>query len=322
MKKLVLAAVLTAMFGGIHHVSAQTYPSRPVTLIVPYPAGGPTDVIARIMAEGMRASLGQPVVIDNIGGASGSIGIGRAARAAPDGYTINIGSLPTHVLNGAVYSLKYDLVNDFEPVGMLPTQPMLVVTKKTLPVNSLQEFVAWLKANPDKATQGTSGVGAVSHIVGVLFQRETGTRFRAIPYRGSSMNDLVSGQLDLMIDLASSSLPQVRAGNIKAHAVTSKTRLAVAPEIPTVDEAGLPGFHVSHWHALFVPKDTPNEIVVKLNAATADALANPTVRQRMIDLGQEIPPAEQMTPQAMAAFHKAEIAKWWPVVKAANIKVD
>jgi tripartite-type tricarboxylate transporter receptor subunit TctC len=291
-------------------------------MIVPYPAGGPTDSIARIMAEGMRGPLGQPMILDNVGGASGSIGIGRAARAAPNGYTLSIGSLPTHVLNGVAYSLKYDLLNDFEPVALLPTQPMLIVAKKAMQANDLKELIAWLKANPDRATQGTTGSGAVSHAAGVFFQKETGTRFQFVPYRGSSMSDLVGGQIDLMIDMVSNALPQVRAGTIKAYAVTSNRRLETAPDIPTVDEAGLSGLHISVWHGFWVPKGTPASMIATLNAAVVAALADPAVRKRFTDLGQDIPSREQQTPEALRAHHKAEIEKWWPMLKAANIKAQ
>jgi tripartite-type tricarboxylate transporter receptor subunit TctC len=321
MRKLSLA-ILLATFASVDGAIAQTYPSRPITMVVPYAAGGPTDTIARIMAERMRGPLGQTIIVENVTGAAGTLGVGRVARAAPDGYTISIGHWGTHVVNGAIYALPYDVFNDFEPVSMIATNPQLIVARKALPAKDLQELVAWLKANSAKATQGTAGHGSASHVSGVYLQSITGARFQFVPYRGAgpAMQDLVAGQIDLMVDQAANSLPQVRAGTIKAFAVTEKTRLAAAPEIPTVDEAGVPGLHISIWHALWMPKGTPKDIIAKLNAAVVDALADAGARQRLADLGQEIPPRAQQTPQALAAYHKAEIEKWWPIIKAANIK--
>jgi tripartite-type tricarboxylate transporter receptor subunit TctC len=315
-----LALAATLPFAA--SATAQVYPSRPITIIVPFGAGGPSDVLTRILAERMRVSLGQPVIIDNVGGAAGRTGTGRIARAAPDGYTLGHGSAGTHMANGAVYTLNYDVLNDFEPVSLLADTPQLIVAKKAIPANDLLGLIAWLKANPDKASMGTSGVGGYSHLTGVFFQKQTGTRFQFVPYRGTAMQDLVSGQIDLMIDQTSNALPQVRSGNIKAFAVAAKARLAEAPEIPTVDEAGLPGFHFSHWYAFFAPKGTPRTIIDKLNAATVEALANPAVRTRLIDLGLKIFPREQQTPEALAGYHKADIEKWWPIIKAAGIKAD
>jgi tripartite-type tricarboxylate transporter receptor subunit TctC len=303
---------------------AQIYPSRPISIIVPFPAGGPSDTLARIMAERVRLSLGQPVIIENVTGASGSIGVGRVARAASDGYTLSLGNWPTHVINGAVYALSYDVMNDFELVALLVTNPHLIVARKTMPANTLSELIAWLKANPDKASQGTSGPGSAIHVAGVFFQQATGTRFQFVPYRGAApaMQDLVAGQIDLMMDLASNSLPQVRAGNIKAYAVTAASPLPAAPDIPTVDAAGLPEFHISTWHALFAPRGTSKDVVGKLNAAIVDTLANSTIRRRLADLGLEIAPRARQTPEALGTFHRAEIAKWWPIIKAANIKAE
>jgi tripartite-type tricarboxylate transporter receptor subunit TctC len=300
----------------------QVYPSRPITMIVPYPSGGPTDVLARIVAEGMRTLLGEPVTIENVGGASGSIGVGRAARADPDGYTLCLGNWPTHVLNAAVLALRYDVLEEFEPVSLIAHNPLVIVAKKATPAIDLKELVSWLKENSDKALQGVGGVGGVSHVAGVFFQNETGTRFRFVPYRGlgPAMQDLVAGQIDMLIDSPTNSLPQVREGSIKAYAVTAKHRLIAAPEIPTVDEAGLPGFYMSSWHALWVPKGTAKNVVGKLNDAVVKALANPIVSQRLAHLGQEIFPREQLTPEALRAHHKAEIEKWWPIIKAAGIK--
>jgi len=311
---LVIAAVNTA--------SAQVYPSRPLTLVVPFPAGGSTDAIGRIVAERMRVSLGQPVIIENVGGAGGSIGVGRVARATPDGYTLDIGQWDTHVANGATFSLSYDVLKDFEPVALISSNPFLILAKKAMPADDLKSLIAWLKGNPDKASQAIPTAG--SHVAGILFQKETGTRFAFVPYRGGgpAMQDLVAGQIDLMIIQAAVALPQVRAGAIKAYAVTASSRFPAAPDIPTVDEAGLPGIHISGWFALFAPKGTPTEVVTKLNTAVVEALADPTVRARLANLGQEIFPREQQTPQALAAYHKAEIEKWWPIIKAANIKAE
>jgi tripartite-type tricarboxylate transporter receptor subunit TctC len=323
-KFLLLAGGAAALPAAARIARAQTYPTRPVTIIVPFAAGGPTDTIARIMAERLRQSLGQTVIVENVTGASGTIGAGRVARAAPDGYTISIGHWGTHVLNGALYSLQFDLLNDFVPISLIATNPQLVVAKKALPPNDLKELIAWLKANPDKATQGTAGAGTPSHVAGVYFQRDTGTRFQFVPYRGTApaMQDLVAGQIDLIFDQAANALPQVRSGTIKAFAVTAKARLASAPDIPTVDEAGLPGFHISIWHAFWVPKNTPKDVVARLNAAVVEALADPNVRRRLEELGQDLPARDQQTPEALYAHHKAEIEKWWPIIKAANIRVE
>jgi tripartite-type tricarboxylate transporter receptor subunit TctC len=322
--RMLLFAVAVAGCCVAGSATAQVYPSRPVTMVVPFPAGGSTDTIGRVLADGMRTSLGQTIIIENVGGASGNIGVGRVARAAPDGYTLILGSWPTHVLNAAIFTLPYDPLNDFEPVSLVAAQPLFIIAKKTMPAKDLTEFVAWLKANPDKATQGTAGTGGASHLAGVFFQKATGTRYQLVPYRGSApaMQDLLAGQIDMMIDLAASSTPQVRAGNVKAYAVTSKTRLAAAPDVPTVDEAGLPGYYVSSWHALWAPKATPKPVVARLNTAVMEALADPTVRKRLADVGQDIYPREQQTPDALSAYHKTEIEKWWPLVKAANIKVE
>jgi tripartite-type tricarboxylate transporter receptor subunit TctC len=323
-RMLLISAALSAVVGFAESAIAQTYPSRPVTMVVPFPAGGPTDTIGRIMAEGMRVSLGQSVIIENAAGASGSIGTGRVARASGDGYTIALGLWTTHVVNGAVFSLTYDVLNDFEPVALIVNTPLLIVARKSVPAKNLKEFIAWLRANPDKATAGTGGPGGASHVAGVYLQKETGTRFQFVAYRGlgPAMQDLVAGQIDMIIDLAGNSLPQVRADTIKAFAVTDSKRLPAAPEIPTVDEAGVPGLYVSTWHAFYAPKGTPKSVVNKLNTAIVDALAEPAVRRKLIDLGQEIYPREQQTPEALAAFHKAEIEKWWPMLKAAGIKAE
>jgi len=316
---LVLATVSIPLAGA----SAELYPSRPITMVVPFPAGGPTDTIARIVAEQMSATLAHPIVVENVTGAAGAIGAGRVARAAPDGYTLCVGFLGTHVLNGAVFSLEYDVVKDFEPIALLASNPQLIVASKAAPAKDLAEFIAWLKANPGKATQGTAGVGSPSHVSGAYFQRSTGTTFQFAQYRGAApaMQDLVGGHVDLMFDQPPNSLPHVRTGHIKAYAVTAKKRLASAPDIPTVDEAGLPGFYISVWSGIWAPKGTPQEIISKLNAAVVAALANQDVQRRLADLGQDVPARDQQTPAALASFQAAEVERWWPIVKAMNLHV-
>jgi tripartite-type tricarboxylate transporter receptor subunit TctC len=315
------AAALPAM---LRVARAQAYPTRPITVIVPFAAGGGADAIGRIVTERMRASLGQPFVIEIVAGANGSIGVGRAVHAANDGYTLSIGNWNTHVANGVVYRLQYDLLRDFEPVALLASDPFLIVAKKATAASDLKEFITWLKANSDKVSQGSGGVGSPGHVGGILLRNTTGASFQHVPYRGDSQatQDLVAGQIDFMIAAPTASLPQVRAGAIKAYAVTSNRRFAAAAEIPTVDEAGLPGLYVSNWYALFAPKGTPKEIIGKLNAAVVDALSDPTVRVRLANQGQDIPPRGQQTPEALAGFQKAEIEKWWPIIKAANIKSE
>jgi tripartite-type tricarboxylate transporter receptor subunit TctC len=280
--------------------------------------------LLRVMEPQLTRSLGQPLIIETISGAAGSLGTAKLARAAPDGYTIGLGQWDTLVLNGAIYKLPYDLRTDFQPIALFASNPQLIVSRKDLPAADLRELIAWLKQRPEKATQGTAGAGSAAHISGAFFQSVTGTRFRFVPYRGAvpAMQDLLGGQIDLMFDQVGNALPHVRSGDIKAYAVTAKNRLAAAADIPTVDEAGLPGFHVSVWRGLFAPKGTPRDVIGRLNAALVDALADPAVRQRLADLGQEIPTREQQTPEALGALHQAEIAKWWPIVKAANITAE
>jgi tripartite-type tricarboxylate transporter receptor subunit TctC len=322
MKTLLLALVFAVSLEAMGSASAQIYPSRAITAVVPFPAGGPLDTIGRIMVEGMRGSLGQPVIIENVAGAAGNIGVGRVARAAPDGYTLIVGFVGTHVINGASYALHYDVLHDFEPISLWASNSWLIVAKNTMPANDLSGLIAWLKANPDRATQGTIGVGSPHHVAGAFFQKQTGTRFQFVPYRGAApaMQDLVAGQIDMIIDSPAIVMPQVRAGTIKAYAVAAKSRLAVASNIPTVDEAGLPGFYVSSWSALWAPKGTPKDAISTLNAAVVNALADPTVRRRVADIGMEIFSRDQQTPEALRAHQKAEIEKWWPIIKAANIK--
>jgi tripartite-type tricarboxylate transporter receptor subunit TctC len=324
MRILLYAGAVVFGLAGVLGASAQTYPSRPITMIVPFAAGGPTDTIALIIAEGMRKLLGQTVVAENVTGAAGSIGVGRLVQALPDGYTIGIGHWSTHVLNGAIYALQYNLLTDLAPIAMVATNPQFIIGKNAMPAKDLKELIAWLKANPDKALQGTAGTGSPSHVAGVYFQSSTGTRFQFVPYRGGApaMQALLAGQMDLGFEQAANVLPHLRAGAIKAYAVTGNARLAVAPEIPTVDEAALPGFYVSVWHGLWAPKGTPKNIIATLNASVVSALSDVTVRQRLADLGQEVPPGNKQTPEALAAYQKAEIEKWWPIIKAAGIKAE
>ena len=323
-KPILIAAVLAALLAGTGGAAAQAYPTRPITMIVPLATGGSTDVIARIVAEGMRPTLGQPVVVENVTGAGGTIGVGRAARAAPDGYTINLGQWGTNMANGAIYPLQYDVIGDFEPVALIASQPFLIDSRKSLPADDLKGLIAWIKANPDKVTEGNSGIGTPSHVAGILLQNTLGLRWQMVPYRsaGLSMQDLIAGQIDILLDTPAVSLPQVQAGTIKAYAVTAKSRVAVAPNIPTVDEAGLPGFYFSFWHAIWVPKGTPKPVIAKLNEAVVNALADTTVRKRLTDIAQDIYPRDQLTPEALGAFHRAEAAKWWPIIKAAGIKAE
>jgi len=303
-------------------VCAQAFPSRQVTMVVPVPAGGALDTNARLIAEGMRAALGHPVIIENVTGASGSIGTGRVARSTPDGYTLVYGANVTHCLNAAVYDLNYDVVADFAPVALIGWTPWLIVGKKDLPVNDLKGLVAWLKANPDKGTCGTAGPGSPSHVAGVLFQKVTDTRFQFVPYRGVApvIPDLLGGNIDIAILDPITTLPQIHAGRIKAFAMMAKSRTTTAPDIPTVDEGGAPGVYMEPWQAIFAPKGTPKDIVEKLNASVVSALADPAVRKKFADQSYELPPRDQQTPEYLAKFQKAEIDKWWPIIKAAGIK--
>ena len=318
-----LAAGAAALPAVSQIATAQTYPSRPIMIVVPFAVGGVTDTIGRVLAERMKSSLGQPVIVENTAGAGGTIAVGRVARAAPDGYTLGYGTNGSHVVSGATYALHYDLLTDFEPITLLSTGPSVLVARKTMPADDLKGLIAWLKSNPDKATGGMTP-GSFSHIAGLFLQKSTGTRFQFVPYRGAApvIQDLVAGQIDLAINDPVVTLPQVRAGTIRAYGVTTKTRLVSAPDIPTLDEAGLAGFDISQWHGLWAPKGTPKNITAKLNTAVVDALSTPTARARLADLSQEIFPADRQTPEALRTFQKAEIEKWWPIIKAAGIKAE
>jgi len=320
--KIILALLVTvAVSAG---AAAQEYPSRPVTMIVPFAAGGPSDTVAHVMAAAMSHSLGKNIVVENVTGASGSVGVGRVARATPDGYTLLIGLWSTNVLNGAVYNLSYDLLKDFEPIALLPNNPMLVVSKSAVPAKDLKDFIAWAKASPTPVTAGTAGVGSGTHVAGVFFENLTGVHLQFAPYSGTgpALHDLVAGHIDMIVDQASNSLQHVREGQIRAYAVTAKTRLAAVPDIPTVDEAGLPGLYINTWYGMWAPAGTPHDVVDKIDQAVMAALADSNVRRHFAYIGLEIPPAAQQTPEALGKLQRAEIDKWWPIIKAAGIKAE
>ena len=323
MRRTVLA-VLAALLAWSGVARAENYPSRPITVIVPFSAGGPSDAMMRILGERMKTALGQAILVENVTGAGGSIGVSRAVRSPPDGYTLSFGHLGTHVANGAIYKLGYDLVADLEPVVRLPSNPMVIVSKNAVPAKSLGELLAWLKSRPAPAAAGTAGAGSGTHIAGLYFEKVTGIKLQYVPYRGTqpAMNDLVAGQIDLIVDQTSNSINQVRAGTVRAYAVTDGKRVDSAPDIPTTDEAGLPGFHMTLWSGLWVPRGTPKEVVAKLNGAAVEALKDPAVRKQFENLGLQMPPDDQLTPDALGAWQRSEIAKWWPMIKAADVKVE
>jgi len=319
---VMVATLLALASTGI--AAAQDYPTRPITMIVPFPAGGATDTLARFLAERMRGIFGQPVITENIAGAAGSLGVGRAVRSAPDGYTLSIGTSTTHMLTGGLYALQFDLLKDLEPIIQIGSEPLLIVGKKGLPADDLKGLIAYLNANPDKASVGIAGVGATGHLTGISFQKETGTKFQFVPYRGNApaMQDLLAGQIDFMIEPSSNFKSLVAAGSIKPFAITGRTRLPSSPNIPTADEAGLPGFFASLWYGLWVPRDTPKDIIARLNAAMVQILADPEVQKRFEELGIQITPLAQQSPEALRAFQKAETERWWPIIKASNLKAE
>jgi tripartite-type tricarboxylate transporter receptor subunit TctC len=319
----IMAAVLLCL-ASAGNAAAENYPAHPITMIVPFPAGGATDTLARFLGEKMRGVLDQPIIIENIAGAAGSIGVGRAVRSPADGYTLSIGTSTTHMLTGGLYALSFDLLKDLAPVILIGSEPLLIVGKKELPADDLKGLIAYLKANPDKASVGIAGVGAAGHLAGITFQKATGTKFQFVPYRGNApaMQDLLAGQIDFMIEPSSNFKSLVAAGSVKPFAVTGKARLPSSPNIPTADEAGLPGFFASLWYGLWVPKNTPKDIVATLNATMVRVLADPSVKERLAELGIQISPLDQQSPEALRALQKAEAERWWPIIKAANLKAE
>jgi len=322
--RLFAAAIAALLVSLSSPAAAQHYPSRTITLVVPFPAGGPTDTLARILGERMRVALGQTIVIENVTGAGASIGVTRAVQSAPDGYTLSIGNWTSHVGSGAMYPVSWDVLKDLAPISLLTATPLLIVGKNDLPAKDGRELIAWLKANPNKASAATVGAGSAAHVCEVYFMQQTGTRFAVVPYRGGApaMQDIIAGQMDLMCAEASQTLAYVRGGQMKAFAVMAKDRWPAMPDVPTTDEIGAPGMYISFWHGLWVPKGTPEEIVTRLHKAVNESLADPAVRKRLTDLGAVIAPPEQQNPAALAAFHKAEIGKWWPIIKGMDIKAN
>jgi tripartite-type tricarboxylate transporter receptor subunit TctC len=321
--RLHLAVALAVFCGAAAGAVAQTYPSRPITIVVPYPAGGVTDELVRMLGERMKASLGQSIVIENQGGAGGTIGVGRVARAAPDGYTLVLGNVETMVFAPVTMAISYEL-NDLEPVALLPSYPFLLVTTNDVPAQNLNELIAWMKADPQKVLQGTVGAGTTQQLCGISIQNRIGAKWQFVPYRGGppAMQDLLAGQINFMCTATGSFLPLVQSGKIRAYAVTTKQRIESASEIPTVDEAGLPGLYVSVWNALWAPKGTPKDIVEKLNAAAMAGLDDPELRKRIVDMGLDMPGSDQRTPEALGALRKAEAEKWWPIIRAAGLKAE
>ena len=317
-----LLAIAVALWSGVSLAKAGDYPRHPITFVVPFAAGGPLDTLARVVAEPMSRSLGQSIVIENVAGAGGSVGVERVVRAAPDGYTISVGNWSTHVLNGAIYRLGYDLVADLDPIALLPSAPQVIVARKGIEATTLPELIAWTKTH--QATLGTAGVGSAGHVSAVLFEKRTGAPITMVHYRGNgpAMTDLIGGHIDLMFDQSTTCLPQIRQGTVRAYAATSAARLSSAPEIPTTDEAGLPDFHVAVWSGLWAPKGTPADAIRALSTATREALSDPAIRERLQNVGLSVPPPEQVSPEGLAELQKTEIATWWPILKTANIKSE
>ena len=324
MRKSLAAVALAAMISSATAADAQTYPSRPITIIAPFPPGGPLDTIARLIAEPMREVLGQPVVVENIAGAGGNLGVGKLARAEPDGYTVGIGQWSTHVVNAVTYNLPYDVQTDFEPIALLTITPQLIIARKDFPANDIKGLLAWLKANPDRATAATVGAAGGAQVSAIYFQKATGTTFRFVPYRGGgpAVQDLAAGRVDLMFDQAANALGPVRAGTVKAYAVMAKSRWPALSDVPSSDESGVPGLYVAYWHAMWAPKGTPKEQIGKLSAAVMRALGDADVKKRLAAVGHDVFPRGQQTPGALAAYHKAEIDKWWPIVRSTGLKAQ
>jgi tripartite-type tricarboxylate transporter receptor subunit TctC len=324
MKALLVTSAFAIALGICSTATAQTYPVKPITIVVPFSAGGPTDTLARIMGDRMRKTLGQPILVDNTTGAGGSIGVAKVVRAPADGHMVSIGHWGTHVVNGAYYSLPYNLLTDLEPVAMIANNPQIIISKVAIPAKNLKELIAWIGANQGKVLMGTGGVGGASHMAAIYFQNAVGAKFNYVPYRGGApaLQALLAGEIDLYVTQISNVAGHIKAGKVRAYAVTAPARQAAAPDLPTVDEAGAPGLHTSVWHGIWLPKNTPRDVVMKLNAALVDTLTDATVRQRFGELGQEIPTREQQTPEGLAAYHKAEIDKWWPIIKAAGLKAE
>jgi tripartite-type tricarboxylate transporter receptor subunit TctC len=318
----VFAAAAGILAAAVPALAQQPAPARPLTIVVPYPAGGVTDTMARLIGEKMQDILGQTVIIESVGGGAGAIGVGRVARSAPDGLTLILGNLETNVTNVISQPLNFDVFKDFDPVAMMPSYPYLIVSKNDVPAKTLPELVSWLSKNQDKAFQGTVGAGSIQHLCGLRMQEKLGLKWSFVPYRGgaAAMQDLLGGRFDIMCTATGSFLPLVRNGQIRAYAITAPARAASAPDIPTVDEAGLPGLYDGVWNGIWAPKGTPKPVIDKLNAAAVAAMADPDFRKRITDLALEMPPADQLTPEALAALQKAETEKWWPIIAAAGIK--
>lgn len=324
MKALCVLAASVVFNGYCIMVNAQPYPARPITMVVPFPAGGPTDVLARLLSEPMRRFLGQTIIVESVSGAAGSVGVARVARSAPDGYTVSIGHWGTHVVNGAFYNLQFDLLKDLAPVAMIATNPQMVVSKNDVPAKSAKELIAWMRANASKVQFATGGVGGASHVSALDFLNRIGVKTEFVPYRGGApaMQALMSGEADLYVTQIGGVIPHVRAGRLRAYFVTAKVRQTAAPDIPSADEAGVPGYYNAVWHGIWVPARVPGDVVPKLNAALVDALADVNIKARFADLGQDIPARTDQTPQALGAFHKKEIEHWHPLIRSAGLKAE
>jgi tripartite-type tricarboxylate transporter receptor subunit TctC len=322
--RLFLAVALIAFGSAAERVRAETYPSRPITIVVPYPAGGVTDSLVRLLGERMKDTLGQPVVVENIGGGAGTIGVDHVAHATGDGYTLVLGNVETIVFTPLTMAISYNPLTDLVPVALLPSYPFILVTTNDVPAKNLKELIGWIKASPDKVLQGTIGAGTMQQLCGLLMQQDLGVKWQFVPYRGGppAMQDLLAGQINFMCTTTGGFLPLVRDGKIRAYAVTAKKRIAAAPDIPTADEAGLPGLYTSVWNALWAPKGTPRDAIAKLSAAITTALADPEFQKRVADMGLDMPDADQRTPEALGALRQADVDKWWPIIKAAGLKAE